>query len=530
MNAGVAASEDPDHSVPIATGADADASAPGLRSEVLAGRFFSAGHRETAEALALFDNVKGEATLAAWFGDEMLGRLRRRPGGVRMALDRDIAAIDALISAQLDAFLHAPRMRRLEGAWRGLAWLVDAIEPGGRVKARVLSCSWNDICRDLERAAEFDQSQMFRKIYEDEFGVPGGEPYGLLIIDHELRHRPGPGAPTDDVTALRLLSQVSAAAFVPTILGASPALLEVDSFADLANVKDPAAPLRSADFVRWRSLFNQEDIRFLAVTLPRVLARPPWHDDPARLDRFRYDEYAPDPDSRVWSSAGYAFAATVVRAFANHAWPADIRGVETDRRGGGLVDHLAVETFRTDAPPYRASVWARPSLDVTLTDRQERQLVDAGFMPLSAIPFTDDAVFGAVRGLQMPAQYTGANAGAANANARLSAQINTLLCVSRFAHFVKVLGRDMVGSFKTSEEIERELQRWIATYTNSNMASGMETRAKFPLVNARVQVRERAGKPGVFGCVVQLQPYFQLDDVAATFRLVTDIAAPGSGR
>jgi type VI secretion system ImpC/EvpB family protein len=189
-----------------------------------------------------------------------------------------------------------------------------------------------------------------------------------------------------------------------------------------------------------------------------------------------------------------------------------------------------VEAFRTDAPPYRSAVWARPSLDVVLTDRQERLLVDAGFMPLSAIPFTDDAVFGSVRGLQAPAQYSGANAAAANANARLSAQINTLLCVSRFAHYVKMLGRDMVGSFKNAEDIERELQNWIGTYTNANMSGGMESRARYPLVAARVMVRERPGKPGVFGCTVQLQPYFQLDDVAATFRLVTDIAAPGTRR
>ncbi len=517
--------------LPIAAAA-AGASVPaaGLRAEVLAGRFFSAGHRATSDALAEFLAIQAAATLMAWFGGAMLARLGPDRDAIRMALDRDIAAIDAMLAAQLDAILHTNRLRRFEGSWRGLAWLVDGIEPGGRIKVRLLSAAWSEICRDLERAPEFDQSHLFRKIYEEEFGTPGGEPYGLLVIDHALRHRPGPGTATDDISALKVLAGVVAAAFLPTILAASPSMLEVDGFGDLANVSDPAAPLRSADFARWRGLFTQDDIRFIAVALPHILARGPWHDDPARADFFRYEEYAPDAESRIWSSAGYALAATVVRAFAVHAWPADIRGVETDRRGGGLVDHLPVEAFRTDPPPYREAVWARPALDVVLTDRQERLLIDAGFMPLSSIPFTDDAVFGSVRGLQAPAQYGGANAAAANANARLSAQINTLLCVSRFAHYVKMLGRDMVGSFRTGEDIERELQKWISNYTNANSFGGMESRARYPLVAARVSVRERPGKPGVFGCTVHMQPYFQLDDVAATFRLVTDIAAPGARR
>ncbi|HEY0418032.1 MAG TPA: type VI secretion system contractile sheath large subunit, partial [Acetobacteraceae bacterium] len=437
-----------------------------------------------------------------------------------------IAAIDALIGGQLDAILHHKRLHRLEGSWRGLFWLTEGIDPASRIKTRVLNIAWAEICRDLERAAEFDQSQLFRKVYEEEFGTPGGEPYGLMVIDHEVRHRPMPGTPTDDVTALKLLAGVAAAAFMPTVLAASPELLEVDSFADLATVSDPAAPLRGADHARWRGLFTQEDIRFVALALPRMLARLPWHDDPARPDRFRYGEFAPRDTDRVWSNAGYAFAATAARAFAAFAWPADVRGVETDRRAGGLVDHLPAEPFRIDT----ALAWSRPSLDVVLTDRQERILVDAGLMPLTAIPYSDEAAFGAVRSLQMPQQYAGPNAQAATANARLSAQINTLLCVSRFAHYVKMLGRNMVGAFRTEDEIERQLQAWLGRYVNSSLAAGAEARARYPLVAGRVMVKERPGRPGVFGCTIQLQPHFQLDDVSATFRLVTDIVAPGMGR
>jgi type VI secretion system ImpC/EvpB family protein len=283
-------------------------------------------------------------------------------------------------------------------------------------------------------------------------------------------------------------------------------------------------PFRGPEFTRWRSLSGREDMRFIALTLPRVLARTPWEDDPARADGFRYAEYAPSADCRVWMSAGYAFAAVVARAFANHSWPADVRGAEIDYVGGGLVTDLPIEPFRTDAD----HAWVRRPLDIVFSDRIESLLVEAGLMPLSALPYGEEAVFSAVRSMQAPAVHIGPNAAAADANARLSAHLNSMLCVSRFAHYVKVIGRDMVGSFKTAEEVESQLQAWLIGYVNSNLSGGPEMRARYPLVGARVTVRERAGRPGVYGCVVQLQPHFQLDDVTASFRLVTDITAPGT--
>ncbi|MDE2197722.1 MAG: type VI secretion system contractile sheath large subunit [Rhodospirillales bacterium] len=510
-------------SSPAAEPARAAAAAP-LRLAVLAGRYFGAAHRAAGEDLARL--IAGRASVSAWFGAEHAARLLADPPALRGALDRDIAAIDAMIAAQLDVILHHARLRRLEGTWRGLSWLLDGIEPAARVKVKILNAGWAEICRDLERAAEFDQSHLFRHVYESEFGSPGGEPYGLLVIDHEVRHRPGAGAPTDDVTALASLAGIAAAAFAPTVLAASPALLEVDSFADLAITTDPAAPLRGPDHVRWRSLAAREDSRFLAIALPRVLARVPWADDPARADGFRYAEFAPDAGTRVWMTAAYGFAEAVIRAFSTHGWPADVRGAEQDRLGGGVVSGLPAEPFRTD----RDRSWVRPPLDLVLTDRQERSLVDGGLMPISALPFTEEAVFGAVRSLQAPQQYTGANAAAATANARISSQLNSMLCVSRFAHYVKMLGRNMVGSYKTADEIEVELQNWLNEYINVSSRAGGETRARYPLIGGRVTIRERPGRPGVFGCVIHLQPQFQLDDVAATFRLVTDIVAPGSQR
>lgn len=447
----------------------------------------------------------------------------RRVGTVdalRLALDRTIAAIDALVGEQLDAILHHDRLRRLEGSWRGLEWLVRGLQPGAAVRVKLLNLPWPELCRDLARATEFDRSQIFQKVYEQEFGMPGGEPFGLLVIDQEVRHHPTAAAQTDDVSALASLAGVAAAAFVPTVVAASPELLQADRFSDLVLTTDLSDPFRSDDFARWRGLSRQEDTRFLAVALPRVLARAPWGDDVKRGDNFRYVEAAAGSEERVWMTAGYAFASAVARAFTNHAWPADVRGSESDRQGGGLVTGLAAEPYSSD--PF----WYRHSLDVALSDQQERMLIAAGLMPLSALPFGQEAVFAGVRTLHAPPRFGGPNEAVANANARFSSQLNSMLCVSRFAHYIKLLGREAVGAFRTAEEIEQRLHDWLQGYVNPNLTSTGDIRARHPLAAARVTVREKPGQPGSFGCTVLLQPHFQLDDISATFRLVTDIAAP----
>lgn len=498
------------------------AAAP-LREAVLAGAYF--GDRHAANAARLAGFARGgtaQAAIRDWFGPQA-DRLLADREALRGAIDRDIAAIDTLLGRQLDAILHHPRLTRLEGSWRGLAWLVEGIEPGRRVKVRVLPVAWQEICRDLERAPEFDASNTFRLVYEDEFGMPGGEPYGILIVDHELRHRPGPGAPTDDVSAVASLAAVGAAAFAPVIFAAHPALLEVDGWSELNAVQDVTAPLNGPEHGRWRGLATRADLRFIGVALPRLLARPPWRDDPARVDRFRYAERAAGIGSRVWMSPAYAFAASACRAFAEHGWPADVRGVETDRPGGGLVEDIADEPFASGP----AVAWQRVPAEISLTDRQERALVDAGMMPVCALPYCREMVFGTARSLQAPARHMGTNAAAADASARLSAQVNALLCAARFAHFLKVMGRDMVGSFRTADEIESQLHTWLQRYVNSNRNATGDQRARYPLAEGRIQVAEKPGKPGVFGATVHLRPHHQLDDVSATFILLTEISAPG---
>lgn len=495
----------------------------GVRDDILAGRM-ARGPSAAPALQAFLRDTRG--ALGHWFGPAMALALARDPDRVRGLLDRDIAAIDALIGAQLDAVLHHQRLQTLEGSWRGLAWMVEGFDVGQRLKIRVLSASWQEIDRDLSRASEFDQSVLFRLLYENELGSPGGEPFGLLVMDHELRHVPtarglSAHAPVDDVSVLSGLAAIAAAAFMPIVLGASPALFGVDRFEDLALSVDIAAAFRDDEHGRLRMLMQREDSRFLCVTVPRVLARPRWTAQTHSESGLRYEEYAPEARHRTWSVACYAFAATVGRAQAAFGWPADIRGVSPDRVGGGLVLDLPAETIRLGA----ATFWNRPSLDLALTDRQEAELVAAGLMPLNTLPYGDVA-FASVRSLQARAtDAPGREPTAASGNRRLSAQISAMLCVSRFAHYVKIMGRELSGAFATAGEIERRLQSWIAGYTNASQSPDADSQARHPLVSSRVSIQELPGKPGSFGCVIQLQPYFQLDDVATTFRLVTGFAA-----
>ncbi len=503
-----------------------------LRGLLLSGRFLGQGAGAAgASAVAAFLGEGSPARrLEAWFGarlpailDHDGSRAGRMLAIARLeeAVDRDIAALDRLIGAQLDALLHHDRVRGLEGAWRALSWLLDRVPFGARIKIRVLPARWAELCRDFERALEFDQSALFKLVYESEFGTPGGEPYGMLVADYEVRHTPGPDSPTDDVAGLDGLAGVAAASFSPAVIAAHPALLGFDTWAGLGASADLTDVLRSPDRARWRTLQGREDSRFLAVALPRALARAPWPDEGSRADRFRYREYAPDSAARVWMNAAYPLAAAAIRAFARSSWPADVRGATVSREAsGGVIESLAAERLPGD--PRDTPL--RPPVEVALTDEQERQAVEAGMIPLIGLELLPEASFAATPSIHRPPRMQGETAAAANANQRLSAQFNAMLCVSRFAHCVKLMGRDMVGSFKTADDIQRRLQKWLQGFTNVSTGIG-DGGARYPLRDARVEVREKPGQPGVYGCTILLQPHYQLDEVGASFRLVTDLQA-----
>jgi type VI secretion system ImpC/EvpB family protein len=501
-----------------------EADAPTLRDAMLAGRHSRPDITQFNEELTAF-LAADKGALALWLGAALTASVRAVPERLRGLIDRDIALIDRLLSAQLDAVLHHPRFLRLEGSWRGLAWLTDRFEPSKRLKVLVLQATWRDLERDLTRAIEFDQSNVFRMIYENEFGRAGGEPIGLLVLDYEVRHRPelrkaGGAAPVDDVTVTTALSTIAAAAFVPAVIAASPALLGVDRFDDLALSSNVTALLNGSDYARWRSLVARENTRFLCLTMPRILARPRWA---AHHRSLWYREHTSSIEERPWFVAGYAFAATVCRAFLAYQWPADIRGVGTDRVGGGLVLDLPADDFIFGAETR----WPRAAIDFGLSDSQERELVMAGLMPLNTLPY-GDAAFASAHSLQSRLPNTqGQEPTPYQANWRISAQISSMLCVSRFAHYIKIIARDLIGSNTGPADIERKLRIWLASYTNTSQRPTSDSRARHPLMSSAIQVFENPGKPGSYGCVIQLQPYYQIDDISTTFRLVTDLGSSG---
>ncbi|AQS83490.1 MAG: type VI secretion system contractile sheath large subunit [Acetobacter aceti] len=498
-------------------------SSSALRETVLSGRFTV--QATEVDAFASFLSSSDLSALMGWFGVETLKEISRDPDCIRDRLDQDIALIDRMLSRQMDNILHQPAFQKLEGSWRGLHWLVGGLSPEARVFVRVLSVRWAEICRDFQKSSDFDTSALFHLIYENEFGQAGGEPFGLMVVDHEFRHvpearRPGAAPAVDDIAALTSLAGVAAAAFCPMVIGVSPVLFGVERFSDLATVVDPVASLKDADKRRWQMLRRQTDARFLCACLPRIPGRLPWGHDPARSDGFFYRERASSVQDRVWTSAGYAFASVVIRAQINYGWPADIRGVPPGKVGGGLVPDLISEIFDTD--PQHG--WYRSPLDIQLTEEQERMISAEGFMPLVSLSFGPEVCFSAVNSIQQSAETDGTPVAAINRH--MSSQINTLLCVSRFAHYVKIIGRSVIGSHATPENIERRLQSWLLEYTNGSVKASEENRARYPLMNSKVTITEKPGYPGHFSCVMHIQPRYQLDQVDLAFNLATELVVP----
>ena len=444
-----------------------------------------------------------------------------RKDAAARAVNREIARIDAMLTAQVNAILHHPAVQKMEASWRGLHYLVSQVPEGANIKVRVLDVSWKDLARDLSRALEFDQSQLFRKVYSEEFDTPGGEPFGVLIGDYELRHRPGPDHPIDDLAALKGAAGVAAAAFAPFVAAAHPALLDLSEFAELELPLNLPRTFEQAEYVAWNAFRETEDARFVGLTLPRVLMRPPYRDDGGRVDgfRFREDVGGPGRGGCVWGNAAYAFGAVLVRAFADSGWFAAIRGAAPGAAAGGLAPALPAPSFGLDRP----GVAPRPPTDAVVTDAAEKEIGELGFIPLCACQDAGAAAFYGNQSVQKPAKY---DEPAATANARLSAMLQYILCAGRFAHYVKVIARDRLGSFAGPAECEDYLRRWLQNYTTANDEAGPDLKAKHPLREARVQVREQPGKPGSYLCVTHLRPHFQLDQLSAGVKLVTELA-PG---
>lgn len=435
-------------------------------------------------------------------------------------LTLDIAALDKRLAAQTNAILHAPEFQRLEATWRGVERLVREAASAEGVVVRIFDVSWRMLARDLDKAIEFDQSVLFRRVYSDEFGMPGGQPFGVLLGDYFLGHRPRPDQQVDDVRALRGVAQVAAAAFAPFVASAHPSLFGLDSFRELGRRIDLVRMFAQPEYTTWNSLRDLEDSRFLALVLPRMLMRLPWRPDPARTDGFRFEEdvSAPDGSGYLWGNACFAFGGVLIRAFERCGWFGDIRGVEEGNEGGGLVTDLPVLGFAEQA----AGAGPRPAVEVVVTDTQERVLSDLGLLSLCACHGLSLAAFYATPSLQRPRRLDDA---AAMANAKLSAMLQYILCTARIAHYLKVMCRDRAGSYASPADLERDIGKWLFELSVSSEDGDPEAQARYPLADTAISVREVPGKPGTYASVIHLRPHFQLDQMSSSIRLTTEIVA-----
>jgi len=446
--------------------------------------------------------------------DEVLKGSVRVSKDLEATINARIADIDVLLSKQLNEIMHAPEFQKLEASWRGLHYLVYQSETSVMLKIKVLNTSKDDLRRDLERASEFDQSALFKKVYEEEYGTFGGVPFAALIGDYEFGRHP------QDVALLEKLSHVAAAAHAPFIAAANPQLFNLDSFTDVGTPRDLAKIFDTAEYAKWKSFRESEDSRYVGLALPHILMRLPYGQDtvPVAAFNFREDVDGTDHSKYLWGNAAYALGTRLTDAFARYGWCAAIRGVE----GGGLVQGLPTHTFKTD----EGEVALKCPTEIAITDRREKELADLGFVSLLHCKGTDYAAFFSTQSAQKSKRY---DSDAANANARLSTQLQYIMATARFAHYLKVMMRDKLGSFMSRSDCERFLNQWVSNYVTPDDNASPATKAQYPLREARIDVAEVPGKPGVYRAIAFLRPHFQLDELSVSLRLVAELPPSARG-
>jgi type VI secretion system protein ImpC len=432
-----------------------------------------------------------------------------------ITLNQAIKALDAKLSAQLAEVMHHPDFLKLEGTWRGLHHLVMNTETSANLKIRALNISKRELSKDLSKAVEFDQSQLFKKIYENEFGTPGGEPYGAMIGDYEFTNHP------EDIEMLRSISSVSAAAFAPFISAAAPQLFGFKDYRELARPRDLEKIFESTEYTKWRGFRDTEDSRFVTLTMPRVLARLPYGAATRPIEDFDYEEGPADSNGAIgaldhgeycWMNAAYVMGTRVTDAFAKFGWCTAIRGAE----GGGKVENLPTHTFISDDgdPDQKCPT------EIGITDRRDAELGKLGFLPLCHYKNTDYAVFFGAQTTQKPQKYDRPEA---TGNAAISARLPYIMATSRFAHYLKVMARDKIGSFMEVNDCEIWLNRWVNNYVNANEGAGQEMKASYPLREAKVSVKEIPGKPGAYNAIAWLRPWLQMEELTTSLRMVARI-------
>jgi len=428
-----------------------------------------------------------------------------------------MAVIDQKLTEQLNVIMHHEDFRSLEGAWRGLHYLVNNTETDEMLKIRVFNISKKDLQKTLKKfkGTAWDQSPVFKKVYEEEYGQFGGEPYGCLVGDYYFDHGP------QDTEMLGEIAQISAAAHAPFITAAAPTLMNMDSWQELSNPRDLTKIFQTAEYASWRSLRDSEDARYIGLTMPRFLSRLPYGAKTEPVEEFNFEEdtEGADHNKYVWSNSAYAMAANINRAFKEFGWCSRIRGIES----GGAVEGLPAHTFPTDD----GGVDMKCPTEIAISDRREAELAKNGFMPLVHKKNSDFAAFIGAQSLQQPAEYDDPDA---TANANLAARLPYLFASCRFAHYLKCIVRDKVGSFKEREDMQRWLQDWILQYVDGDPAhSSEETKARKPLAAAEVIVEEVEGNPGYYTSKFFLRPHYQLEGLTVSLRLVSKLPSAKQG-
>jgi type VI secretion system protein ImpC len=432
------------------------------------------------------------------------------------SIEAMIAALDKKLTEQVNQILHHEDFQKLESAWRGLHYLVNNTETDENLKIRVMNISKQDLGKTLKRfkGAAWDQSPIFKKLYEEEYGQFGGEPYGALVGDYHFDHTP------PDVELLAEMSKVAAAAHAPFVTGASPSVMQMESWQELANPRDLTKIFGTPEYAAWRSLRESDDARYVAMCMPRFLARLPYGAQTNPVDEFAFEEDTEGSDhgKYSWANAAYAMAANINRSFKEYGWCSRIRGIES----GGAVENLPTHSFPTDD----GGVDMKCPTEIAISDRREAELSKNGFLSMIHRKNSDFAAFISGQSLHKPAEYDDADA---TANAGLAARLPYLFACNRFAHYLKCIVRDKVGSFRSRDAMQSWLNEWILNYVDGDpLNSSEDTKARRPLAAASVEVEEIEGQPGYYQSRFFLKPHYQLEGLTVSLRLVSKLPSEKS--
>jgi|TARA_B110000977_G_scaffold166999_1_gene215236 type VI secretion system protein ImpC len=483
----------------------------------------SAGAATANAELSLLDRIVLEGNMAVEpsqgeYAKKLLGQfatqildegMKTAPDkGVVAMINERVAEIDRILSDQLNAIMHHEEFQTLEAAWTGLHDMVFGSETSTTLKLRLLNVSKKELLKDLEGAVDHDMSVLFKKIYEEEYGTFGGNPYSALIGDYYFGRHP------QDMALLQRMSKVAAASHAPFITAAGSSIFDMKSFTELGVPRDLSKIFESAELTTWRSFRDSEDSRYVSLVLPRYAARLPYGPDTIPIDNFNFveDVDGTDHNKYLWANAAYQLGLRLTDAFAKYNWTTAIRGVE----GGGKVSGMTAHTYKTD----EGDAVLKCPTEVLITDRREKELNDLGFIAIVNSKGSDFAAFFGGQSTNKPKRY---NLDAANANASLSSKLPYILAASRFAHYIKVIMRDKVGSFQTRETVENYLNLWISDYVLLSPTATQGEKARFPLSEARIDVIDQPGKPGSYSAVVFLKPHFQMEELSTSIRLVAEL-------